>query len=46
MMNYNHPYYDRLIRESGYGKAKDLYAYYGEHGGSTPTSSAGWATGF
>ena len=34
--NYNHPYYDRLIRESGYGKAKDLYAYYGEHGGEYP----------
>jgi GNAT superfamily N-acetyltransferase len=36
MMNYNHPYYDRLIRECGYGKAKDLYAYYGEHGGKYP----------
>ncbi len=32
MMTYNPPYYAKLLEEYGLGKAKDLYAYSGEHG--------------
>lgn len=28
MMNHSRPYYDRLIQEAGFGKAKDLFAWY------------------
>jgi GNAT superfamily N-acetyltransferase len=36
MMPYNYPYYERLIEQCGFLKAKDLYAYYAEYDGTTP----------
>jgi GNAT superfamily N-acetyltransferase len=38
MMPYNFPYYGKLIKEGGFEKAKDLYAYYAEYDGTTPES--------
>lgn len=29
MMTYNRPYYERLIRDAGFEKSQDLYAYWG-----------------
>ena len=29
MMTYNHPYYEQLIRDYGFEKAQDLYAFWG-----------------